>query len=269
MLALRFGQLEGRVERNRERIIMAISVARYPGGSPWVVRGTRGLPDGFHIDDTVGAGQPVVAINGAGSNNGAIGDPSGVTNTSDQIGLTTEAGTVSTTKGAAGVEVEVVVTYSGYVYEAPLSGATTIGTAIVEYTNTTQNTNATVVTTAANGWGATELDDFAALFCRSGANAGQIRKISANATTTFTVVQPFDNTIEINDVFIVLQPGLPGNIGRFQMTTDFQAIDNTEANDISSLTVEGICFGYENLDESGNEKVLFSWRSAVDQLAVS
>ena len=158
--------------------------------------------------DTVVAGQPVVAINGAGSNHGGVGDPSGVTNTSDILGLTTQAATVSTTIGAAGATAEVVVTYAGYVFRAPLSGATTIGTAISTYINTAADSNGLTVT-ATTGWTADDLNGYGALYCRTGANAGQIRKISDTTTTTFVVVQPFDNTIAANDVFVVLQPGLP------------------------------------------------------------
>lgn len=249
---------------------MAITVAQTPAGSgsTWVVRGTRGLVDGFHIDDTVVAGQVVVAINGAGSNHGAIGDPGGVADSTDIIGLTSEAATVSTTIGSAGVEVEVEVLYTGYVLRAPLSGATTIGTAISTYTNTSSDANGLTVT-AATGWTADDLNGYGALYCRSGANAGQIRKISDTTTTTFVVVQPFDSTIAVGDVFIVLQLGLPGNICRFQTTTDFQAIDSTEGNDLSSLSNEGICWGYENLDQAGNEKVRFSWRIVDSQLALT
>ncbi len=240
---------------------MAFELAQHIGPGPYIRK--------FQIDDTLVAGQMVVAIDGAGSNNGAIGDPGGVNTLKDILGVTTEAGTVSTTKGESAVEVEVTVNYTGPVYRGPCSGATTVGTVLVEYINDTQDTAALTVTHNQSGWQSTRLDDYAAIFCRTGANAGQIRKISANTATTYVVVLPWDSTLEVDDTFVILSAGLPGCIGRIQLTTDFQGVDCTADTDVSSLADEIIVWGYEGLDISGSEKILFSWRGAVDQLAVT
>lgn len=240
---------------------MAIVRAGHIGPGPYIRK--------FQIDDTVVKGQYVVAIDGAGSNHGAIGDPGGVSTLKDMLGVTTEAGTVSTTIGSAAVEVEIEVNFTGPIFRAPLSGATTIGTALTEFVNDTADTNALTVTHDQTGWTADYLNAYGAIYCRTGANAGQIRKLSDGTTTTFVVVQPFDNTIAVGDTFVILSTGLPGSIGRIKLTTDFLACDCTANTDVSSLGDEILVWGYEGLETSGNETVLFSLVSAVEQLALS
>jgi len=240
---------------------MAMEIAGHTGMEGYAVRT-------FQIDDTVVEGQPVVCIDGAGSNHGAIGDPGGVTDYANWFGFTNEAGTVSTTVGSAAVEVEITVMPGSKVIRAPISGATTIGTNLATYTNTAEDTNGLTITTTTN-YDASDLNAYGAIYCRSGANAGQIRKISTNGTTTFVVVQPFDSTIAVNDVFVVLQTGIPGSISRFQMTTDFQAIDSTAGFDSAALTNEGIVWAYEGLEIAGQEKVLFLLPDAISQLTLA
>jgi hypothetical protein len=223
----------------------------------------------FQIDDTVVAGQWVVSIDGAGTNHGAIGDPAGAETLKDMLGVTNEAGTVSTTKGSSAVEVEVTMNTYGSIWRGPLSGATTVGTAMTVFINDSADTNGLTVTHDQSGYTADYLNAYGALYCVSGANAGQIRKISDGTTTTQVVVQPFDSTIAANDTFLFLATGIPGSVSYLKMTTDWLGVDNTANTDVTSLADEIIVLGYEDLDVTGAEKVLFTWRSAFDQLAIS
>lgn len=220
------------------------------------------------IDDTVVAGQWVSAIDGAGSNHGAVGDPT-ATGLKDCIGVTTEAGTVSTTKGSAAVEVEVIMNTPGSIWRAPLSGATTAGTNITVFTNDTADTNALTVTHDQTGYTADYGNGYGSLYCRSGANAGQIRKISDGTTTTFVVVQPFDNTIAVGDTFVHLHTALPLSVSKVKLTTDFLALNNVANDDITSYGDEIIVLWYEGLDTAGQERVVFTMSTAIDQLTIT
>ncbi|KKK79438.1 hypothetical protein LCGC14_2833520 [marine sediment metagenome] len=221
------------------------------------------------IDDTVVAGQLIIAVDGAGSNHGAIGDPGGATTLKDCIGVTTEAATVSTVKASSAVEAEYIMNTDGSAWRAPLSGATTVGTNPTVFVNDTQDTNALTVTHNQSGYTADYGNGYATLYCRSGANAGQLRKISDGTTTTFVVVLPFDNTIEVDDTFVHLHTSLPGSISKIKTTTDFLGLNNVANDDITSYGDECLVLWYEGLEIAGEERVVFTWSTVMNQLAIS
>ncbi|KKN79573.1 hypothetical protein LCGC14_0337770 [marine sediment metagenome] len=236
-------------------------VGNLGGGGPYIIK--------TQVDDTLVAGQWVVAVDGAGSNHGAVSDPSAADGLKDCIGVTTEAATVSTVKASSGVEVEVILNAPGSIWRAPFSGATTIGTNPTVFINDTQDTNALTVTHDQTGYTADYGNGYASLYCRTGANAGQIRKISDGTTTTFVVVLPFDSTIEVNDTFVHLHTALPLSVSKIKLTTDFQALNNVANDDITSYGDEVIVLWYDGLEIAGQERVAFTMSTAMDQLTIT
>jgi hypothetical protein len=125
------------------------------------------------------------------------------------------------------------------------------------------------VTHDQSGYTADYGNAYASLYCRTGANAGQIRKISDGTTTTFVVVQPFDSTIAVNDTFIHLHTGIPLSVSYMKTTTDFQGLNNVANDDVTSYDDEIIVLWYEGLEIAGQERVVFVWPTAIEQLTVA
>jgi hypothetical protein len=129
---------------------------------------------------------------------------------------------------------------------------TTPGTALTVGTATSASSGGTAYT--GNALTATE-DSYSTLYCRSGANAGQYRKITEDGgTTTQTVKIPFTYGIAIGDTFVAANVVM-GHAHIDWVGTYINAIDGGAA-------VGTYCFAayvHElNLKESGKEYCIFT-----------
>lgn len=86
------------------------------------------------------------------------------------------------------------------VYKVRLSNDGTTGTAQANHAVTTASAAGTVVTTSAFDWNGTDLDE-GTVWCYSGANIGQVRKITSTSSTSATVTVPFENDTVVGDNF--------------------------------------------------------------------
>lgn len=179
----------------------------YPGGG--FTRVNR-----YHIEATVIAGQ-VLIRNAAQNTAGEVENPT-TTAAADVVGLAGEAVTYSTTQsvydgfpngGSMGEEGTVEIFHDPFaVYDFPVAGGATAGTALATtapaniLTNTSADTTGLTVTAAEVG-----TVSFAGglIKGRTGNNAGITRRISAHTNSTSTAVTvPFPRTIAVNDTFI-------------------------------------------------------------------
>lgn len=108
------------------------------------------------------------------------------------------------------------------IYEAPMSGGATNGTALETFTNSTENTAGTTISDATTG--DNSMDDGTS-WCISGANIGQSRKITTfTADVSFVVTKPYLRTIAVNDTFGAV-PYLPIVGTTVQLTTTLDQAD--------------------------------------------
>ena len=143
----------------------------------------------------------------------------------DVVGLNLDTATYTTTQGSGSDSAERLVSViinPDAVYRMRLSGGATAGTALAQFTVTAQDTAGTTITTG-TAWNSPDMDEGVA-WCYSGANVGQSRKIVDADGTTATLLIPFDNTIEVGDVFL-RAPYQKMQGFAVQLTSDF-----TEAN---------------------------------------
>lgn len=183
----------------------------------------------FKVGATVVQGQPVRWVAGGA---GTVTDPASVTSCPDCYGVTTEAGTYSTTIGAEGT-VEVV--YDPFaIFKCRVVPSATASTAYADgdgYFLTADSASAagtTVADTACGGTTNDMIDGF--LFCLSGNNARQVRVITAHTQVVSVVVTvPFGHAsgIAAGDTFLASQYA-PGVIA-VQLTTDFTQANGTIA----------------------------------------
>lgn len=85
------------------------------------------------------------------------------------------------------------------VWRMLMNGGATNGTALAEKTVSTANSAGTTVNPSYN-YSSPQMKD-GIIWCTSGANVGQSRKITNSSSTTATVVVPFANTIAVGDTF--------------------------------------------------------------------
>lgn len=183
--------------------------------------------------------------------------PATTTSALNQLGLTVDTATYSTTKGDAEGLINVV--YSpDLILEALMSGGSANGTSLAKLTNTAASTAATVVT-ATNVPSA----DFVGgiLYCLSGANAGQSRSITSEVSSaSLTVTVPFTNTIAVNDVFLAVPYSDFGTgAANFDGITSLQfttSLDQADAS-IASGTGANVVIEELLLDREDNSKVHF------------
>jgi len=185
------------------------------------------LKDKFAIGSSVSAGQIVcrgvptatttAPLSGVG---GVIVNPSKVLCT-DVWGLTEEAGTMSTTKGSAGVEVEVV--YNPFaIYDAVVTGGTgdDEDTALTINEQDTADTNGLIIDDAD-----LSSDSMVGglLYALTGNNATQSRIITSfTSGDSCGTLSPFDNTIASGDQFLVF--GFSRAIIGLSLSTSFTQV---------------------------------------------
>lgn len=192
----------------------------------------------FKLSATVVEGQPVNS-SAAGGQGGSLDDPT-TTDLTDMLGIVLAASshnphgggvgtlTYSTTQGDTEGLVRVICNPDAVV-KARMSGGATSGTSLAQTTNSVAETAGTVVTiTTGDPAPNSPTMDEGIIWCVSGNNFGQSRRITAVAATTATVTVPFLRDIEASSVFI-LAPYMPGVGNTLQLTSDFLEADATIA----------------------------------------
>ena len=185
------------------------------------------LKDKFPIGSSVSAGQPVlmgvhsgttaVPLSGVG---GVLVNPA-VSMLQDVWGLTEEAGTMSTTQGSAGVEVDIIYSPMA-IYDAVISGGTTDDEDVALTTYEAETADATGMI----------LDDAdlasdsmagGLIYGLTGANAGQLRIITSyTSADSAATLNPFDNDIAAGDDFLVF--AVSRAILGVRLTTNFTQV---------------------------------------------
>lgn len=146
---------------------------------------------------TAGIYATVGAANGAGLEVGLR------TTVGEQVGVTQDTGTYSTTQGDAEGLVT-VITNPLAVYRLLMVGDESSAQLTVT-TNSSASAAGTVVTiTSGDPAPNSPTMDEGTIVCVAGANLGQTRKITSVAATTATVTVPFLNDIAASDVFILV-----------------------------------------------------------------
>lgn len=187
--------------------------------------GDWGMPpvlQSFAIGATVVAGQVVVRDNTAGT----ITDPSTVNAYSVAVGVTSEAGTYSTTQGtgtsSAAVYVEVACAMPNTRFRGRASGGATADTAMAKALNGNILVNSTasaggIVISDANV-GTSEFVGGLAI-ALTGQNAGKFRSIASHIDdTSTTVTVPFDYPLAVNDEFLRTHAPLQEGV---ELTTNY------------------------------------------------
>lgn len=154
----------------------------------------------FQIDDTVSnAGIPLL-IDTAGE---AGLNLATTTSAANMVGVNLDTVTYTTTQGiganSAERKVRVIVNPDA-VYRTRLSGGAAEDTALALQTETTGDTDGTVVTTGAE-WSSPTYDE-GVVWGFSGANPSQVRKVTSVSSTAGTVTIPFDNDIAVGDEYL-------------------------------------------------------------------
>ncbi len=195
--------------------------------------GSHGMKRKFKISAaSVALGQPVIWLSGG---TGTVTDPAATTDLTDAIGVTTEAGTASTTQGvgASSADVQVEVTFE------PLAvfRSKVVPSATADTNYAVDDGYLITADTASSGGTAVIDSDVAAstadmpdglVFALDGANVGQSRVIVTHTSATQLLITiPFDLGIVVGDNFLASQYA-PGVIG-VQMTSDFTQADGTIA----------------------------------------
>ena len=223
-------------------------------------------------------GQPVIWLD---TSTGSVTDPAAATDLTDAMGVTTEAGTQSTTQGtganSADVQVEVIFDPLS-VFRAQIFPSATVNTQYAVddgylLTVDTQDANGLLVIDA--DCGGTDADaDNGYMFATDGANVDQVRVITAHdAGVDNTVVIPYDLTIEVGDHFVFSQYA-PG-VRSVDLTSDFTGLngataggtDNAEAV-VVDVYMSTDAEGYTSLVPRLEADIIFSYH-AFNSLAVA
>lgn len=134
------------------------------------------------------------------------------TTVTEQLGVTVDTGTYTTTQATDMIEGDVAVIVSPTaVYKMLMANSATAGTQLAITTNSSANTAGTTVTitTGDPDPSGTSMDE-GTIACVAGANVGLTRKITSVSATTAVVTVPFPQTIASSDVFIIV-PWTPGD----------------------------------------------------------
>jgi len=168
----------------------------------------------------------------------------------DKATYTTTQATIAALEPAQPQMVEVTLITPTTLIKAPIWQGTP-GTALTELASTTAVSAGTTVVTS--GFTATE-DSYSTIYCRSGANRGQYRKITADSgTTTQTVTIPFQAT-SIGDKFVVCNV-VKGYAHVDWLGTYLNGIDGGAAVGTYAYYV----YVHElNLEEAGKEYAIFT-----------
>lgn len=133
------------------------------------------------------------------------------------------------------------------VYRARLSGAATDGTALTAHTVTTATSDGLTITHSAYDASSPTMDE-GTIWGYTGANAGQVRKITSVSTTATTVILAFPRDDAVGDQYLHA-PIHPTRSITAQLTTNCTEIDASAAisGGATIVVVEMICN-----DKSGN-----------------
>lgn len=145
------------------------------------------------------------------------------------IGCNVDTATFVTAQQTDGTKAErliTVISNPDAVWKAKLSGGAGNDVALALQTETTGDATGLVVTTGAT-WAAPTFDE-GVVWGFSGANAGQVRKITSVSATAGTVTVAFENDIAINDVFL-RAPFFTLQGATAQLTTLLDQVDATIA----------------------------------------
>lgn len=168
----------------------------------------------------------------------------------DGTTYTTTQATIAST-GPSEVQVTLCLPWITLV-RAPIYNAA-YGTALTEITATSASSGGTVIT--GTGSAITDIaDDFATVYCRTGANRGHYRVITTSTSTTSqTVTVPFPYGISVGDTFVVASCVL--GIGGLDIPATANCIDGN--NDMDAYYP--VFYHEINLEESGKEFAIFSF----------
>jgi hypothetical protein len=99
----------------------------------------------------------------------------------------------------------------------------------------------------------TTVSQYSTVYCSSGANRGQYRKVTTGATTTQTVLVAFPYDIAVGDVFCIANVGI--GLAHIEFDSQFQGIDSSD-----DQTHYYVVYVHElNLEEAGKEYAIFSF----------
>ncbi|MCH8914189.1 MAG: hypothetical protein IIA33_11555, partial [Planctomycetes bacterium] len=182
----------------------------------------------------------------------------------DFVGMSHDTATYSTVQGigdSSAQSLVSVIIQPDAVWMAALSGGPTEGTALNQHTVTTANAGGTVITTG-TAWDSDNYDE-GIVWGYAGANVGQYRKITTTSSTAGTVIVPFDNAINVGDIFL-RAPFWPFATTTLQVTSAFFQVDAEEA---VATGGEYVVVDHELLDRGGSgttkSKVFFMARDHV------
>lgn len=163
-------------------------------------------------------------IEGAAADEAGVTEPA-TTGSTDVVGINLDTATYVTaqqTDGTSASRSVSIVINPLAVYAFHISDGATAGTAMNLRTVTTASTTGLTITTG-DDWSSPQFDE-GAIWCYSGANAGQIRKITSTGTTACTVTVPFDSDTAVGDTFLRLNLW-PGDVAADNMNTTSTGID--------------------------------------------
>ncbi len=194
--------------------------------------GSHGMKRKFKISAAdVILGQPVLWID---TGTGTVSDPADTQDLTNAVGVTTEAGTASTTQGtgasSADVQVEVIfeplAVFRSKVVPSATSGTNyAIGDGFLLTADSASGGGVAVIDSTVGGTTADAPNGL--VFALDGANVGQSRVIVTHtASTQLLNTIPFDQGIAVGDNFVFSQYG-PGVIG-LDMTSAFNELDGAQ-----------------------------------------
>lgn len=131
----------------------------------------------------------------------------------------------STTQGDVEAVYKVIINPDA-IWRLLLNEGATDGTALTVRTVTTASSDGLVVTTGFD-YSSPQMDE-GTVWCTSGANVGQSRKITSTSTTAATVIMPFLNDTVVGDTF-QHAPYFVGNSPFVQLTSNLLNADNSIA----------------------------------------
>uniref|UniRef100_A0A6M3LL67 Tail protein n=1 Tax=viral metagenome TaxID=1070528 RepID=A0A6M3LL67_9ZZZZ len=231
---------------------MTIGASLYQGQLAMIDEGTA--TGGYIVKTPVAAAGPDTASHIVGIVSGIVTSP-----TYTASYYNGDLGTYSTTQATLAAYdppgpavAEVVLVTPTTLIKAPI-WQTTPGTSLNCLAATTAVSAGTTFVTS--GFSAA-VDAFTTAYCRSGANAGQYRKVDGTGTTTQTVVIPFTYGVGIGDTFVVANI-VEGYAHMDLLATYLNGIDGEAA-----LTNYYKVYVHElNLKEAGREYAVFSFCS--------
>lgn len=221
-------------------------------------------------DNMTNAGVPVL-VGGAGQDGVILAS---TTAAADLVGITIDTDPDGTTvltaqqTGNARVEREVtVIVDPNAVYEARMSGGATEGTALTLHTVDTASSDGTSVETDAS-FASPSMDE-GSVFCYSGANIGQGRKITSVSGNHATVTVPFRFDTVVGDTFIKA-PYCAAPYGMedqfVQLTTNLYELNASVTIDTDNANFRVLRLRFKDQSLDGNRTESFAHIVAFDSI---